>query len=404
MSMPPRSRTGSGPLIAGLIIAAVVIVAVIAFAAAGITPQRLWDSFFPVGGTGAATEQGGAVRNLYDIVFYLAVAIFLIVEGLIAWSVFRYRRKPGDDTLPPQIHGNNLVEVIWTAIPTLIVALLFVLSWQTLNTVEATTPTDIHVRAVAQRFQWSFEYLDANGNKLFTQVIPTGDTGGMFVPVGKPVFVSLRAVDVIHAFYVPKFLFKRDAIPGRENSFDFTVDEPGTYRGQCAELCGPNHGDMTFDVHAVSEADFQAWFDKQVAAAKASPSAAPSGPVASGPAPSGPAPSGSAASGPPPSGPAGSAPAGGPTIELSAANIAFSTNALQAPANQPFTIHFANQDDASVMHNVQIMKPDGSTAFQGQIIPGGQEASYAVPALPAGSYTFICSVHPTIMTGTITVQ
>jgi len=375
MSMPSRSRTGSGPLLAALIIIVVAAVAVIALAANGITLQRVWDSFFPVGGSTPATDRGDDTRALYNIVFYIAVVIFFLVEGLIVYSVFRYRRKPGDDELPPQIHGNNVVEVIWTVIPTAIVAFLFLMSWQTLNKVDAVTPTDVHVRAVAERFQWSFQYLDGPGQDaepLFTQIIPVGDGGGMYVPVGKPVKVDLVAKDVIHAFYVPKFLFKRDAVPGKINTFDFTVQDAGTYRGQCAELCGPGHGAMVFDVHAVDQATFDTWYQQQVAQASATPTPAPS------------------------------AAAEGPVLELSAKDIAYSTDTLQAPADSPFTIHFKN-DDASVPHDVAIRDASGKELFRGDIITGPAEIDYNVPALPAGTYTFVCSVHPS-MTGTITVQ
>ena len=276
MSMPSRSRTGRGPLVAGLITIAVVVATIAVLAAAGITPQRAWDSFFPVGNTTPVTDRAVATKALYDIVFYLAVAVFLIVEAAIVFTVVRYRRKPGDEALPPQIHGNNLVEVIWTAIPTAIVLLLFVMSWQTLNTVEAKPPSDVHVRAVAARYQWRFDYLDASGATLFSQAIPTGADGGMFLPVGEPITVTLKAEDVIHAFYVPKFLFKRDAVPGKENVFSFTVEEAGTYRGQCAELCGAFHGSMVFEVHALPKPDFDTWLQAQVEKAAATPTPAPS--------------------------------------------------------------------------------------------------------------------------------
>ncbi len=277
MSMPPRSRTGSGPLVAGLITIAVVLVTVGVLAAAGITPQRAWDSFFPVGGETPVTDRAIATRALYDIVFYIAVVIFLVVEAMIVFTVVRYRRKPGDDTLPPQIHGNNLVEVIWTVIPTVIVLVLFVMSWQTLNTVEAKPPSDVHVRAVAARYQWRFDYTDTTGKTvLFSQALPVGADGGMVLPVGKPITVTLKADDVIHAFYVPKFLFKRDAVPGKENVFSFTVEEAGTYRGQCAELCGAFHGSMLFDVHAIPAAEFDAWLAAQIEKAAALPTPSPS--------------------------------------------------------------------------------------------------------------------------------
>ena len=306
MSMPPRSRTGSGPLIAGLLIVLAIVIALVAFAATGITPQRLWDGFFPIGNQTPVTDRSLSTKALYDFVFYIAAAIFLLVEGLIIYSAFRFRRKPGDDELPPQTHGNNLVEIVWTLIPTVIVAVLFVLSWQTLNVVDAKVTTSVHVTAVAARFQWSFAYLDGDGNPLFTQSLPVrnpddpeSEGGGLFLPVGEPIQIDLRSEDVIHAFYVPKFLFKRDVVPGKLNTFDFTVDEPGTYRGQCAELCGTFHGSMVFDVHAVDRPTFDAWVAEQIDKAQATPA-------------------------PPPSGGPSGAPAG-TVVPLSAQNIAFST-------------------------------------------------------------------------------
>ena len=149
MSMPPRSRTGSGPLIAGLLIVLAIVIAVIALAAAGVTPQQLWDGFFPIENQTPVTDRSLSTKSLYDFVFYIAAAIFILVEGLIIYSAFRYRRKPSDVDLPPQTHGNNLVEIVWTLIPTVIVAVLFVLSWQTLNVVDAKVTTDVHVRAIA---------------------------------------------------------------------------------------------------------------------------------------------------------------------------------------------------------------------------------------------------------------
>ena len=109
MSMPPRSRTGSGPLLAGLIIAAVVVVSIVVLAASGATPASVWNSFFPIHGANGVTDRSTSVKSLYDFVFYIAVAIFLLVEGLIVWSLLRYLLKSTDTDLPPQTLVNKLV-------------------------------------------------------------------------------------------------------------------------------------------------------------------------------------------------------------------------------------------------------------------------------------------------------
>jgi plastocyanin len=218
---------------------------------------------------------------------------------------------------------------------------------------------------------------------LYTQLVPTGEEGGMAVPAGETVQLSLESPDVIHAFYVPQFLFKRDVVPGRINVFEFTVnaeDAGNTFRGQCAELCGAGHRVMLFDVHAMAPADFDAWLQGKIDQANASPPPAPSGePGASG-------------------GP------GGAPIAVSAVNVQFEQTELQAPADTPFQIAFDNKD-TGVPHNVAIHEgsPTGPEIFQGEIFPGPETRTYDVPALPAGTYGFICTVHPN-MTGTLTVN
>jgi len=384
MSMPSRSGTGSGPLVAGLITVATVAVTAIILAASGITPQRAWDSFFP---PAPVTAEGVAIKELYDIVFYIAAVIFFIVEALIIWTVIRYRRKPGDDSLPPQTHGNNLVEVIWTAIPLAIVLVLFVMSWQTLNVVQAQPSADVHIRAVAARFQWTFDYLDQGGQPVFSQFIPQGAGEGMTVPVGEPVRVTLTTPDVIHAFYVPQFLFKKDVVPGKDNEFTFTAEEAGTYRGQCAEFCGAFHGAMVFEVRAVPRAEYDAWYAAKAEAAVATPTPAPTG-------------NGS----PAPSGEPTAAPSGevSVTLEESAINIQFVKRELEAPADEPFAILFKN-DDANIPHNIEIRDEGGTVVFMGELFNGVAERTYIVPALAAGTYPYICTVHPN-MTGILTVR
>ena len=280
MSSPPRTRPSTVALTA-IAIGALVLGAVVVAIIVGVDVIKYGETFV----TGlyppqAVTEQGQAIRDLYTIVFLIAVAVFFVVEGLILWSVVRYHRKPGDDTLPPQTHGNNIAEAVWTIVPTLIVAFLFVISWQTLNVVDATSAQpQTRVHAQAGQFQWSFDYLDANGKVLYTQFAPVGPEGGLNVPTGRTIQITLGSNDVIHAFYVPQFLFKRDVVPGRINKFQFDVQESmagQTFHGQCAELCGSGHALMLFDVHAMTAADFDAWLAAKVAEAAATPTPAAS--------------------------------------------------------------------------------------------------------------------------------
>jgi len=333
----------------------------------------------------AVTAQGKDIESLYYFVLAIALIIWALVTGLILFAVVRYRRKPTDTELPPQIHGNNVLEIVWTVIPTIIVAILFVFSFNTLNKVDATAPTDVRITAVAARFQWSFEYLSADGSKVvFEQLAPE-----LTVPAGRTVHLDLRSKDVNHAFYVPQFLFKRDVIPGRDNNFDFTVDAADagqTFRGQCAELCGTFHGSMLFTVKALSPADYDAWLAAQIAKASQSPS---------------PLPSGGASGAPPPSSGASGAPAQ-VQLDLAAKDIQYDKSSLDAPASQPFTIKFQNNDPGTT-HNVAIKDASGQEVFKGEIFAGVDVRTYPIPALAAGSYTFNCSVHPN-MTGTLTVH
>ena len=148
MSSRPGARPSSGTILIGLV---AVVVAVLVAIWVVLNGQSIVQSFWP---PAPASTQGQAIHDLYTIVFIIAAAIFFVVEGLIVWTVIRYRRKPGDDELPPQTHGHNLAEIVWTVVPTLIVIFLFFVSWQTLNTVEAKTTTpDLLVRAHASQFQ-----------------------------------------------------------------------------------------------------------------------------------------------------------------------------------------------------------------------------------------------------------
>jgi cytochrome c oxidase subunit 2 len=206
----------------------------------------------------SATEQGRQIHDLYQVFFVAGVIVAVIVWGATTWAILRYRRR--DDRLPPQTAGNFRVEFAWTAIPLLTVLVLFGFTYATLGSVQAQAPKPaIQVDVEAFRWQWRFEYPDQG----ITIVGLLDQNPELVVPVGETIRVTLTSADVNHSFYVPAFLYKLDAIPGHPNTFEFTVAEAGTYRGQCAELCGVFHDQMLFGVRAVSPAEFTQWVSSQ---------------------------------------------------------------------------------------------------------------------------------------------
>jgi cytochrome c oxidase subunit II len=233
------SRRPSVPAIARL-----AVIAASAFGVAGCLPT-------------AVTAQGRDVARLYQTFLAIAAVVVVVVLGLAIFAILRYRRRPGDDELPRQVHGNLRYEAVWTGIPIITVAALFVLTVIVLSSfdsaVRATAGVDIRVTGF--RWGWRFAYPADD-----VRVEGIGAPGPeIYVPVGENVHVTLTGADVIHAFFVPQFLFKKDAIPGHENQFAFTVDEPGRYGGQCAEFCGIYHSRMPFTVVAVTRPEYEAW-------------------------------------------------------------------------------------------------------------------------------------------------
>ena len=323
------------------------------------------------------TEEAKSVFTLYNIVFAMGTVVFVLVEGFILYSVVRYRRR--DDRLPAQIHGNTLVEIIWTAIPTVIVFILFVLSISTLATVEArsdpakTPGVDIEVDGF--QWQWEFHYIDSDqDDQNDVHVIGQATSPAvMVVPVGEPIRLTLKSRDVIHSFYVPQFLIKRDLIPepeGQElNHLEFVVSEAGTYGGQCAEFCGDFHAKMTFSVEAVSRADYEKWLADAKSGRTPQPSAQP----------------------------------GAQQFELTANNISFDKQEIRIKADQPSSLKFTNME--GIPHDVVIVDKDNKEMFKSDTLTGPNASqTFNVEALAAGEYTFYCSYHPDQMVGKLIVE
>ena len=209
-----------------------------------------------------ASRQGEEVLDLWRILLGAGVALGLFVTALIVWTVLRYRRPrdagPGD--LPKQVHANVPIEVFYTLVPLVIVGVLFALTMRTQERVTDMSPTpDLGVEVTGFQWGWRFRY-PAQG---VTVVGDANDPPTLVLPVGANVRLRLEAADVIHSFFVPAFLIKKDMIPGVDNSIEIRPTEPGRYPGVCAEFCGLDHWRMAFDVAVVTPEQFQAFVAEQ---------------------------------------------------------------------------------------------------------------------------------------------
>jgi cytochrome c oxidase subunit 2 len=211
------------------------------------------------------TEQGRDIQGLYNFFLIAAAGVFVIVSGLLIWSVIRYRRR--GDELPEQTHGNNRLELTWTLLPTILVIILFIATVQTQNRVTGLAKDPpVRIDVLAFQWQWQFTYLQPDGSQAARVIGAAERPPEMVVPVGRTVRVRLESADVTHSFYVPRALFKRMAIPGRVSEFDMTFDTAGVYLGNCTQYCGLDHAYMTFTVRVLAPQQFQEWLSDRRAA------------------------------------------------------------------------------------------------------------------------------------------
>lgn len=209
--------------------------------------------------------QGDHAQRIYDLlvpIFWMAIAVFIVVEGLLIYTVWRFRRR--SNAIPAQIHGNTRIEILWTIAPALIVLVIAVLTFRTqAATAEITRNPQNAVEITAIGHQWWFQFrypgAGAGGDDLVT-------ASDMYIPIGRPVKITLQGADVIHNFWVPKLAGKTYMIPGKTNYLAFTAEQPGIYRAVCAEFCGVQHALMRFRVIAVPEEEFQSWLAQQAVA------------------------------------------------------------------------------------------------------------------------------------------
>ncbi len=232
-------------------------------------------NFYPsYGASRGATKQGQETFKLYSGMMTTGIIVGGLVFLLILWTILRYRKR--SDEMPRQFHENVPIEILYTVIPVLIVAVLFAFTVLTENNVDATVPVNatftstgkpvVDIRVTAFQWGWRFDYTGLNvGVAGETTNGPNNHGPQMVVPVGQTVQITLVSDDVIHGFYVRDFNFSRYALPGVTNLFDLDVLHAGTYNGQCTQICGLYHSEMLFSVRAVSPLAFSKWAAGEVA-------------------------------------------------------------------------------------------------------------------------------------------
>jgi len=191
---------------------------------------------------------------------WIAVGVTgVLVWGLILWAVARYHRR-GDDEVPPQTRYNVPIEVLYTVVPIIVVAVFFYFTVVVQNKVlKQGDATDHQVLVLGAKWNWNFTYLNDKALDGQTDVFDTGtpaDLPELWLPVDESVDFELRSNDVVHSFWVPSFYFKMDVIPGRDNSFELTPTKTGEFAGRCAELCGLYHSRMLFTVKVVTADEY----------------------------------------------------------------------------------------------------------------------------------------------------
>jgi cytochrome c oxidase subunit 2 len=188
------------------------------------------------------------IDRLFNFMMGIAVVIFLLVEGALVYAVIRFRRRAGDDTEGPKIHGNNTLEVVWTLIPAIIVIVISIYSYRVLTQIEEPADSPLVVRVVGQQFIWTFEYPESGVT-----------SSSLHLPVDRQVQFQIESKDVIHSFWVPEFRIKRDATPGQIDELTITPTQLGRYPIRCAELCGAGHAAMVGEVVVETQEQFDAW-------------------------------------------------------------------------------------------------------------------------------------------------
>ncbi|HEV7523808.1 MAG TPA: cytochrome c oxidase subunit II [Acidimicrobiia bacterium] len=244
---------------------AAIAIAVVMLASCGDStgPNNKQNALRPAG------KYSRQILHLTEPFFWVAVVVGLGVIAGTFYVALRFREKPGEERAPKQVHGNAVLEISWTVIPAVILAIMAVPTVATIFSLakKPTGPNVVHVTVTARQWWWEFSYTD-KGSEVET-------ANELHIPVGQPISLTLQTPEcspkpcynngVIHSFWVPALNGKKDVVPGRHQFLKLEADQPGMYMGQCAEYCGLSHADMRLRVFAQTPAEYQAWVQSQLA-------------------------------------------------------------------------------------------------------------------------------------------
>jgi cytochrome c oxidase subunit II len=208
----------------------------------------LWIDWFPV----PASEQAGPIDTLWDVLLIASVPVFVLVETIVLYCAIKFRMKPGEELKDgPPIHGNTRLEIIWTAIPAILLVALCTYAYVVLTDIEKAEARTMEVRVVGEQFTWTFFYPGEGDEEI--------SSPQLWLPANTPVNFTVQSKDVIHDFWVPAFRMKIDAVPGIDTHIRVTTtNRTGEFPVVCAELCGLGHSTMRQSAHVVSREEFDA--------------------------------------------------------------------------------------------------------------------------------------------------
>ncbi len=220
-----------------------------------------------------ASAQMERITSFHDLLLWIIIPIVIFVTGLLAWVVVRYRAKANPE--PSKTTHHVMLEILWTAIPVIILIIIAIPSFKMLYYLDRVEEPEMTLKVTGYQWYWGYEYQDHEGLEFLSYMIPEDEVdeeagqkrllsvdNKVVLPIDTNIQILITSADVIHAFTIPEFGFKKDAVPGRLNETWVRIEKPGTYYGQCSQICGVNHAYMPIEIEAVTKEEFEKWLIK----------------------------------------------------------------------------------------------------------------------------------------------